>query len=389
MDIEARIRRRRQRGTDQTLVLDYDLLNPAVHVPEPVGRGPVVERLLDHLNPVFDGSLPPDGYVWGPPGSGKSAVVSAVFSHLETPAMQPRTAIQTTTRAQSVELPRSVYVNGREVDSEFQLYRQILSDMTGGDGPSRGVSTDTVTARLQSLLSDRPGAVIAVDHADALEQSPTDIHAALATLDDAIAIVFIGQTPPSDVDGAPDLAEIEIPGYGQQVLIDVLMTRGSSGLADDVLTYDQARQIASRAGGNAHDALAALFGATVLAEDNGRETLRSADIEAGIEAVPKGGTSLGTVLALAPNRRRVLRAFLELDDTYLSSVSETTEAIADSTRVDLSTGTIRRFLYELADADIFHRVTAERTSGSGRPPSRLEPRFPTIAFRKLYDLGAD
>ncbi|CCQ33692.1 CDC6 protein [Halorhabdus tiamatea SARL4B] len=386
MDIDTRIRRRRRRGASQALVLDYDRLNPAAHVAEPIGRGPIVERVLDHLDPAFDGSLPSDVYVWGPPGSGKSAVLTAVFSRLETPATQPQTAIQTTTRAQSVELPQFVYVNGREVDSEFQLYRRVLDGLTDADAPTRGISTDELTSRLRSALAEPVGTVIAVDHAEEFEFSPAAVRSSLEALDGTLSTVLVGRTPPSDVDEVGDVAEIEIPGYGQQVLIDVLMTRGSSGLAQDALAYDQTRRIAAWAGGNAHDALAALFSAAVIADDDGVQEIRDDDVAAGIDAVPRDGTSLGVVLALPSNRQRVLRAFLELDDDRRSSVTTTTEAIADSKWVDLSVGTVKRILYELADAGVFDRVTAEQTTGHGRPPSRLEPQFPTLVFRELYDI---
>ena len=47
--------------------------------------------------------------------------------------------------------------------------------------------------------------------------------------------------------------------------------------------------------------------------------------------------------------------------------------------------TVRRVLYELADAGLLDRVTVARSDGKGRPPSRLVPRFPTLVFRELFD----
>lgn len=389
MDLDQRIRRRWRRGAEQSLVLDYDLLNPTAHVSEVTGRGPIVERVLDHLDPAFDESLPSDVYVWGPPGAGKSAVISALFSRLEAPATQPRTAIQTTTRAQSVDIPRFVYVNAREADSEFQLYRHVLEGVTDDDAPTRGVSTDELVSELHTELSEFVGTVIAVDHANEFDPSAGAVRSALETLEAPLSTVLVGRTPPSDVDGLGELGEIEIPGYSQQVLIDVLMTRGSSGLAQDALAYDQSRRIAAWAGGNAHDALAALFSAAIVAEDASVQEVRGEDVAAGIETVPRGGASLGVVLALPVNRQRVLRAFLELEADQRSSVTATTEAIADSTWVDLSAGTVKRILYELADVGVFDRVTAEQTTGHGRPPSRLQARFPTLVFQELYDLQSD
>jgi len=42
-------------------------------------------------------------------------------------------------------------------------------------------------------------------------------------------------------------------------------------------------------------------------------------------------------------------------------------------------------LYELAEAGIVRRVKAEQPSETGRPPSRVEPRFPTLVFEQLTE----
>ncbi|MFC6724622.1 ATP-binding protein, partial [Halobium palmae] len=70
------------------------------------------------------------------------------------------------------------------------------------------------------------------------------------------------------------------------------------------------------------------------------------------------------------------------------SVRTAASAIAGAEGVDLSEATVTRILYELAESGVARRVTQERT-GQGRPPSRLEPRFPTTVFRRLFALGAE
>jgi len=56
MDLQERIARRRSARQGRRIVVDRDQLSPVVHRPEPVGRGPVLEQLLDALEPIFDGS---------------------------------------------------------------------------------------------------------------------------------------------------------------------------------------------------------------------------------------------------------------------------------------------------------------------------------------------
>jgi len=387
MDLAQRIRRRRRRGADRPIILDYEPLSPVAHVQEPVGRGPILERVLDHLNPVFEGTLPPDLYIWGPSGSGKSAMITALFDRLQSMTVQPHAVIHTSTRAQTVELPTFVYVDARVADSEFQLYHRVLEAVSSDDAPQQGVSTAELQSRLQSAVSGSSGVVLAVD--------PVDEPGSLTTqqLSDwfepfghTISLALIGRTPSEAVHDEWSGEEIEIPGYGQQVLIDVLMTRGSDGLARDALQHSQARKLASWAGGDAHDALAALFGAADRADAAGVDRIRDEDVQAGIDAVPSPNVSLGVVLSLRENRQRVLRALLDLDSEECASVTETTEAIARISNIDLSPGTVKRFLYELAERGVVERVSTARAEGHGRPPSRVEPRFPTLVFRRLYDL---
>jgi len=100
MDIETRVRRRRDGGRREGLI-DLEALSPVAHVPEPSGRGPTLERLLDHLDPALDGRLPPNAYVYGPFGAGKSAVVRALFDHLAGLSTASGGVVQTTTRGRT------------------------------------------------------------------------------------------------------------------------------------------------------------------------------------------------------------------------------------------------------------------------------------------------
>ncbi|MCO8266137.1 ATP-binding protein, partial [Haloferax sp. AB510] len=130
----------------------------------------------------------------------------------------------------------------------------------------------------------------------------------------------------------------------------------------------------------------ALYGAATLAAADGADALDTEYVCAGIDAVPDDGCSLGRVFALPESRRRVLRAFVALDDEETASVSTATENVAASPRVSLSPATIRRVLYELSDLGIVRRVSdGDSTDGPGRPATRPVPNFSTLAFRGLDD----
>ena len=389
MDIEARIKRRQRYDGEPRLIQDYETLSPVTHIDEPADRGPLLERLLDHLEPVFDGKLPANAYLYGPSGVGKSAVVTALFDHLDQLPTESRTVIHTTTRAQSQVSPSFVYLDTREKTSEFAFYHAVLDALVEETVPEHGIGTETLQARLHEALDgSRVGVVVAVDHVgEPRSTSESDLVELFAGLPSNVSWLAIGRKRPAETRLTEYTAEaIRVDPYQQQMLVDVLMTRASVGLAQQAIEHDLANEIAAWANGNAHDALAALFIATHHAEAADRANLTAADVKAAIEEMPIPCVSLGIVLALPANRQAVLRELVDLDEEERSSVTATTAAIGGSDRVDLSPGTVKRFIYEMAEAGVVERVQAATRGGQGRPPSRVEPRFQPTVFRRLYDL---
>ena len=389
MDLKERIRRRQNSGGSSQVIREYEAVSPAAHVEEPTGRGPVLERLLDYLNPVFRGQLPTDAYLWGPAGAGKSAVLTALFTHMSRLLSGSAPVIHTSTRAQTTDAPRFVYVDIRRADSAFGLYHAVLDDILEESVPKQGVGTETMRSRLvQHLRPLSRSVVVAVDHVD--EPNGLGLAAvqeAFAAVEDSTACVAVGRTPPDEVAAAVRPPErIEVPPYERHALADLLTTRSSDGLAGDAIDHEQIRRLADWAEGDAHDALAALFGAADLAEMAGYERIRERDLTDAMNAVPQPSAPLGRVHTLPVNRQLVLRRLIDLGDDDTESVDAAAAAITDTRGVDLSAGTVKRFLYELAESGIVQRVTTSANTSAGRPPSRLEPRFPTLVFRRLYDL---
>ena len=389
MDIDARIKRRQRQGGGPRLVQDYESLSPVAHADEPSDRGPVFERLLDHLDPVFDGRLPPNAYISGPFGAGKSAIVTALFSRLGRLSTEQRSVIHTSTRAAAPPSPGFVYVDLRNTTSRFAFYHRVLDGLVDDSVPEHGISTEELRRRLHELLGDAStGVVIAVDHVD--EQDGTDVEALIdlfAGLPSNVSWLAIGRNDPEETLLTEYTAtSIRVDPYRRQMLVDVLMTRASDGLAPQALNHEEARVIAEWAAGNAHDALAALFIAADHASQRDRTRIGERDVEAAIDEIPRPSVSLARVLSLPENKQRVLREVVELEPADRESVTATTEAIAALATVDLSAGTVKRYLYEMAEVGVVERVQSDLESGKGRPPSRVELRFPPTAFRRLYDL---
>ena len=391
MNIDERIERRRRDNAAARLIRDYDALSPVAHVSEPTGRGPVLEETLDHLDPAFDGHLPPDGYVWGPKGAGKSAVLTALFDRLRTRSRRSRSVIHTATRADVQPDTAFVYVDARRAGTDFAFYRTILDAMVDDPVPSQGIGTEQVRERLASHLGYDRHAVVAVDHVG--EPETYDLGAVgdlFEAVNGPVSWLAVGRTPPAatPAGAAPD-DTVAVPAYERHALVDVLTDRTTTGLSRHAVAHEDVRAIAEWADGDAHDALAAVFGAADVALEAQRDVVAPADVEAGIDGVPPECVSLGRVLSLSVSRRRVLRELVALTPAQRDSVADATEAIAAADGVELSATTVKRLLYELAEQDVIRRVSSQNDSGQGRPPSRLEPRFPTRVFVRLCALTAD
>ncbi|WP_144920613.1 Cdc6/Cdc18 family protein [Halorubrum salsamenti] len=384
MNIDDRIERRLGYDVGAGVIVDIDAVSPVSHTRSPVGRGPAIERLLDVFEPAFAGSLPPNAYVHGPKGSGKSAIVTELFRRLASHS-GPRRAIQTSTRAVEPTLPGFVYVDARRASTRFRLCHAALDAVSDDAVPEHGVGTDELAESLRDAVDTGPDLVVAVDHVNEPETpTATTVVEWLTAVSDRVVPVCLGREEPTAIEWEPEEA-VTFEPYRRHVLVELLTSRCSTGLGRDALTHDQIREVSEWAEGDAHDALAAVVGGAVTAERAGASTVRPADLDAGIEAVPRPGVALGRVLALSESRRRLLYELVSLTDDDRASVSAATETIASREAVDLSASTVRRVLYELADAGLLDRVTARQSAGKGRPPSRLVPRFPTLVFRELFD----
>jgi Cdc6-like AAA superfamily ATPase len=386
MDLATRIRRRQHSDDDSRLVRDYNAISPVTHLREPTGRGPVLERLLDYLDPMFENRLPENGYVWGPSGAGKSAVVSALCSRLDESGSLSGSVIHTSTRGGTGAIPDVVPIDARSATSDFGLYRAMLAAVLDESVPDHGVATEELHARLGEYLGEYENRVlVAIDHVgEPGTWSVGDLAVAFEEVGGSVAWIAVGRSPPSALSRRVRPPErIELAAYEELTLIDVLTARVSVGLAYRAIGHGQLQRIAEWANGNAHDALCALFVAAGIADDAGVSAIRERDLQAGMNAVPRPSVPLGQVLALPANRQRVLHRLVSLDSNG-TSVNGTAEAIAGAPDIGLSATTVQRVLYELASNGIIERVRCERTEGAGRPPSRLEPRFPAAVFVELY-----
>ncbi|MDJ1430959.1 AAA family ATPase [Halostagnicola sp. A-GB9-2] len=378
MDLHERIGRRQSAHNGGQLVVDQAYLSPAVHSSEPVGRGSVLERCLDVLEPVFDGELPPPFAVVGPAGSGTSAVVTALFAELNDTFGDSDRVIGTSTRMERTG-PTTwfLYIDGRRVKTPFAFYREALSTITDEAVPESGIGTDELRERFVAKL-ERPNhrAVVAIDHHNEPETLEYErVLELLEPVSDHVGTAVVGTREPDEWHGST----ITAPAYRQHELVDIVADRASTGLAAGALDHDSIRDIADWADGSAHDALTTLYVAAVLANDDDATQIRNEHLETAMADVPTDGIHIDRTLTLSENRQQVL-----LDLLSVSAESEPIREVARKIESESSVtaSTVTRFLYELADRGVLERVGLPST-GSGRRPSTVEPRFSPIAFRSL------
>lgn len=378
MDLHERIARRQSAHNGGRLVVDREYLSPAVHASEPVGRGSVLEQCLDALEPVFDGQLPPRIAVVGPPGSGTSAIVTALFAELNEMFGDSGRVIGTSTRTdRSGPTTWFVYVDGRRVKTPFAFYRAALSTISDETVPESGIGTDELRRRLVSGL-ERPNhrAIVAIDHHDEPETLAYErVLELLEPVEADVTTGAVGTSEPEDWGGVT----VDLPAYRRHELVDILANRASTGLAAGAIEHDSIRALADWAEGNAHNALAALYVAASLANEADEGRISDGHLETAMADVPKTGIHIDRTLALSSSRQQVLLDLLSVSNGS-KPIREVARAIDSESSVTASTAT--RFLYELADLEVLERVGLEST-GSGRRPSTVEPRFSPIAFRSL------
>ncbi|MFC7232117.1 Cdc6/Cdc18 family protein [Saliphagus sp. GCM10025308] len=388
--INDRITRRIRTESARSVVHDQSALDPTT-CPANVqiqGRGLVVEHLLDAIDPVFSGALPPTVYVWGPKGAGKSAVVSRVVKQLRRAGGHDSEALYTATRTQDVALPLITRVDLRGLSSEWAFYRCLLGTLVDERSvPSNGVSTETLRTRIRDHLEESPPTVVVTDHVgDSLAPETDDVESWLATAAPEAVWIGVGRRVPEALDVVFDRS-VEVPAYQPHALVDVLTSRVDAGLSSGSITHDQLDAVAAWADGDVHDALTAVFEAAMVAHEAGQTVISSDHLDVAIDSVPDPCTSLACVFSLSDERQTLLYGLTAVLADGNQSVTSVAETLARHPSVDLRASTIERILYELADCGILRRVDSDpgETSGRGRPPSRLETRFPLATFARLYE----
>jgi len=145
--------------------------------------------------------------------------------------------------------------------------------------------------RLDTQLAKRDRQlVVAVDHVG--EPETLDSAAVFEQFEpfrSSISCLAVGRSKPADTAIADRQAikRVHVEPYTQHTLIEVLTSRVADGRLRSATTAEGIKQIATWADGDAHDALAALFGAAVNVGADAETQIGESALATGMATVPQ------------------------------------------------------------------------------------------------------
>jgi len=290
----------------------------STYVPENLPhREEQIKQLAQMLAPSLRLEKPSNVFIYGKPGTGKTAVALFVGARL-----------QKTAREKNIPV-RFIYINTglrKVADTEYRLYTYI-SRMLGDFVPDTGIPTHTVFERMLAVLDANPAVYILVlDEIDVLiRKSP----GALYTLSrinselNASKLSIIGITNNFNTINSLDprtrssLSEEELifPPYDADQLRDILSERSKScfspgALNDSVVLLCAAS--AAREHGDARRALELLRVSAEIAEREASSQVLKRHVERAIRKLYVDRLT-SFIKALPDHQKLVLRALVDVD----------------------------------------------------------------------------
>jgi cell division control protein 6 len=312
-----------------------------------------VKLLAQMLAPSLRLEKPSNIFMYGKPGTGKTAVALFVGSRL-----------QKTAREKGISI-KFLYINTglkKVADTEYRLYAYICR-MLGDFVPDTGIPTHTVFERMLHILESNPAMYIVVlDEVDVLINKSPDALYTLSRINSELKnskLSIIGVTNNFNTISSLDsrtkssLSEEELmfPPYDANQLCDILKSRSGLAISPGVLDDSVVMLCAASAAKEHGDARRALELLRISAEIAERETsLRVLKEHVG-KAVGKLYTDkVYTFIKTLPDHQKlVLRAIIELDKPMAYTREIYDKYVGLSSKSGLKELTMRRVLDILAE----------------------------------------
>jgi cell division control protein 6 len=237
------------------VVTDLDVLSEAYVPPKLVGRDGDIQSLERSLAPALKRKRPFNVWIWGPPGSGKTAVARHVFTKL-----REKTAVLT------------AYVGCRDHDTLYGVLSAIIQQLAilGAETPSAQVKLDA----LRRFAKDRPLITFLDDFDICVPKQRNAILSSLLGMARCGIVCLSGSGHMLDALDEKIASRLSpyvlsLSAYSEDDMLMLLCSRAGQALAPETYDDEILRQISVSVMGDARKALHCLQAAAHQAEQEG------------------------------------------------------------------------------------------------------------------------
>jgi len=222
-----------------------------------------LEALASCLRPVVKGRRPRNAFLYGPTGTGKTAMCRYVFREL----------------SKYTGMAKPIYVNCWKNPTAHSILCELVASLR--QFVHRREPVKELLLRFEAELKEGRIVIVALDEIDQLR----DQRILYDLLRNGCGLVCIANDEKALMNLDPrirsslQLEEIAFPAYKDWELFDILWDRAKLALMPDTIERRQVRMIASFSNGDARVGLEIMRRAALLAEDEGKERIEDEHIK--------------------------------------------------------------------------------------------------------------
>lgn len=240
-------------STRRTLLRREEYLTPDYTPDQPIGRDDLLHQLRTAIQPVVHRKTPQNVYLYGPPGAGKTTVVTHLLDELGT---ETRTS--------------TAFINCWQYNTRPALLAELLIQL-GYPAPRKGKPVDELLAKLREWLTKHHSAVVALDEIDQLADATEvvyDLQHMGIESSTAVGVVLIADRGPRalqlEARSQSRLAchPVAVPSYTADDLVEILHHRADQAFQSEAVTdatLDLIATTVAEQGGDCRQALMLLL----------------------------------------------------------------------------------------------------------------------------------
>lgn len=332
-----------------------EILSPE-YLPEQLPhRENQIKQLANNLLPASKGRKPQNTFIFGPPGTGKTAVVKYVFREFE----------------EFSERVKTVYLNCWD----FKTAHAILSEIAISLGilaQRRGWAKDEILRRLiEGLSKTNKSLIVCLDEVDRLEEQETlyDLLRINQYVKNPVGLVFVSNDPFVFAKAEPriksslNIEEINFKAYSFQEMKDILKERVKFAFYPGVVEEASLLLIANHAvkhGGDVRIGLECLLKAGRKAEEKNSDKVKVEHVK---EILPVGKIKPKIIKEKISETEKIILKILE--ENKKLQTGELYKKYCERVERPLSERTFRKYVYSLAKTGLI-KIGKRKIRGSIR-----------------------